>query len=193
MILSIYLAKKFIKAFIISLGTSYSIFFIFSLIGNLGEKFSFSSILFLSVLNSFQIFSYIPSQLFILSICLFIIQLRSKNELIIIKEYIDLNKLFLIIFPFLALFAFIEIKKDHFSKYIENTKINLINSTNLRDTKILISTEEGKKKYTIFNGYDVNQATINQYLSFETQNQKILKGEISTNLNLYQNNLYSND
>ena len=94
---------------------SYSIFFIFSLIGNLGEKFSFKSILYLSTLNSFQIFTYIPSHLFILSFCLFIIHLKSKNELIIIKEYIELKKLFLIIFPILALFIFIEIKKENFS------------------------------------------------------------------------------
>ena len=151
MILPIYLAKKFIKSFVISSGASYSIFFIFSLFGNLGEKFSFNSILYLSALNSFQIFSYIPSQLFILSLCLFIFHLKSKNELIIIKEYFELKKLFLIIFPVLALFTFIEIKKDHFSKYIENIKLNIINSKNLVDTKILITSEEERKKYTIFN------------------------------------------
>ena len=191
MILPIYLTKKFFKALVISAVASYSIFFIFSLIGNLGEKFSFNSILYLSALNSFQIFSYIPSQLFIMSLCLFIIHLKSNNELIIIKEYIELKKLFLIIFPVLALFTFIEIKKDHFSKYIENIKLNLINSKNFVDTKILITSEEDKKKYAIFNGYNVDEAIISQYLSFETQNQKILKGEISSNLNIHGNSLYS--
>ena len=190
MILTIYIAKKFIRAFIISAGASYSIFFIFSLIGYLGEKFSFNSILYLSALNSLQIFSYIPSQLFILSLCLFIYYLKSKNEFIIIKEYIDLKKLFLIIFPILALFIFIEIKKGHFSKYIENIKVNLINSKNLGDTKILITSEEDKKKYTILKGYEVSKEIIIQYLSFETQNQKIIKGEITTNLNLHEDSLY---
>ena len=191
MILPIYLLIKFFKAFVISTGASYSIFYMFSLIGNLGEKISFNSILYISALNSFQIFSYIPSQLFILSFCLFIINLKSKNELIIIKEYIELKKLFLIVFPVMALFIFIEFKKDNFSKYIENIKLNLINSQKLGDTKILISNKEGKKKYTIFNGYDVDKEIINQYLSFETQNQKIIKGEISTNLNFHENSLYS--
>ena len=167
MTLTIYLIKKFFKAFIICGGVSYSIFFIFSLIGNLGEKFSFKSILYLSTLNSFQIFTYIPSHLFILSFCLFIIHLKSKNELIIIKEYIELKKLFLIILPILALFTFIEIKKDTFSKNIEKIKSNLISSKNLGDTKILISEEGNKKKYTIFSGYDEDNATINQYLNFE--------------------------
>ena len=125
MILSIYLIKKFFNALLVCGGISYAIFFIFSLIGNLGEKFSFNSILYLSALNSFQIFTFIPSHLYILSFCLIIMHLKSKNELIIIKEYIELKKLLLIIFPILVLFVFIEIKKDSFSAHIEKMKLNL--------------------------------------------------------------------
>tara|TARA_B100000212_G_C27350377_1_gene523350 strand:+ start:414 stop:1370 length:957 start_codon:yes stop_codon:yes gene_type:complete len=191
MTLTIYLIKKYFKAFIICGGVSYSIFFIFSLIGNLGEKFSFKSILYLSTLNSFQIFTYIPSHLFILSLCLFIIHLKSKNELIIIKEYIELTKLFLIILPILATFTFIEIKKETFSAAIEKIKSDLISSKNLVDTKILISEEGNKKEYTIFSGYDESNTTINQYLKFEILNQTILRGEISSNLKLFENNLFS--
>ena len=191
MTLTIYLIKKFSKAFIICGGVSYSIFFIFSLIGNLGEKFSFKSILYLSTLNSFLIFTYIPSHLFILSFCLFVFHLKSKNELIIIKEYIELRKLFLIIFPILALFTFIEIKKESLTTNIEKIKSNLISSKNLGNTKILISSEGNKKRYTIFSGYDEDNSTINQYLNFEIINQTIFKGEISSNLKLLENNLYS--
>ena len=193
MTLTIYLIKKFFKAFIICGGVSYSIFFIFSLIGNLGEKFSFKSILYLSTLNSFQIFTYIPSHLFILSLCLFIIHLKSKNELIIIKEYIELKNLFLIIFPILVSFTFIEIKKDTFSTTIEKIKSDLISSKNFGDTKILISEEGNKKKYIIFSGYEESNATIDQYLKFEILNRTILRGEISSNLQLFENNLFSND
>ena len=191
MTLTIYLIKKFFKAFIICAGVSYSIFFIFSLIGNLGEKFTFKSILYLSSINSFQIFIYIPSYLFILSFCLFIIYLKSKNELIIIKEYFELKNLFLIIIPILVLFTFIEIKKENFSTQIEKIKSDLISSKNLMATKILISSEGNKKKYTIFSGYDEVNATINQYLNFEIHNQNIYRGEISNNLNLINNNLFS--
>ena len=58
MILALYLIKKFFNALLVCGGISYAIFYIFSLIGNLGEKFSFKSILYLSALNSFQIFSF---------------------------------------------------------------------------------------------------------------------------------------
>ena len=193
MTLTIYLIKKFSKAYIICGGVSYSIFFIFSLIGNLGEKFSFKSILYLSSLNSFQIFTYIPGHLFILSFCLFIFYLKSKNELIIVKEYIELKNLLLIIFPILALFTIVEIKKETFSTNIENIKSNLISSKKLIDTKILISEEGNEKKYTIFSGYDESNATINQYLNFEILNQNILRGEISSNLKLLENDLFSYD
>jgi len=192
MILPIYLSKKFIKAFIICVVLSFSIFFIFSLIGNLGEKLSFKSIFLLSTLNSFQIFTFIPSHLFILSLCLFIFNLKSKNELIIIKEYIELRNLFLLIIPIVAIFVFIEIKKDNFSSNIEKIKSNIKNSKN-EDTKILISSDGSKKNYIILNGYDKDNNIISQYLSFETQNQKIYKGEISTNLDLKQNDLISTD
>ena len=65
-------------------------------------------------------FTYIPSHLFILSFCLFIINLKSNNELIIIKEYAKLETLFLIIFPILLLFIFIDFNKDYALPILKN-------------------------------------------------------------------------
>ena len=193
MILSLYLTRRFLKAFMICSALSYSIFFIFSLMGNLGEKLSFESIFLISNLNAFQIFTYIPSHLFILSLCLFIFNLKSKNELIIIKEYFVLKKLFLIIFPILALFIFVELEKEKISNTIEKIKSNLINSKKIGDKKIFISLDGNTKKYTIFSGYDQDNAIINQYLSFESQKQKVHRGEISTNLYFKESDLFSNE
>ena len=53
-------------------------------------------------------------------------------------------------------------------------KSDLISSKNLGDTKILISEEGNKKKYTIFSGYDEGKATISQYLNFVV----VIKGSI---------------
>ena len=192
MILSLYLTKKFLKAFMICSALSYSIFFIFSLMGNLGEKLSFKSIFLISNLNAFQIFTFIPSHLFILSLCLFVFNLKSKNELIIIKEYFVLKKLFLIIFPILALFIYVEFEKEKISTTIEKIKSNLINSKKIGDKKIFISLDGNTKKYTIFSGYDQDNSFMNQYLSFESQKQKINRGEISTNLYLNGSDLFSN-
>ena len=193
MILLIYLIKKFFNALLVCGGISYSIFFIFSLIGNLGEKLSFISILYLSALNSFQIFTLIPSHLYILSFCLIIMHLKSKNELMIIKEYIELKRLFLIIFPILILFVFVEMKKDSFSKHIEKMKTNLSNSKKFENRKIFISTDGNKSKYSIFSEVDSKNETINQYLEFDVENQKIKRGIVSNSLNIQNNNLFSNN
>lgn len=190
MTLQIYLFNKFIKAIIICLGISFSIFFIFSLLGYLGEKFSFKIILYLSALNSLQIFTYIPSYLYILSFCFFIINLKSKNELIVVKEYTKLTNLFLIILPILFLFTLIDVKKENFSTKIGNIKSKLLNSKNFSDTRVIITKEGNIKKYAIFKGYDGKNKSVNQYLKFEVKNQKISRGELSTDLNLYENNLF---
>ena len=190
MTLQIYLFNKFIKAIIICLGISYSIFFIFSLLGYLGEKFSFKIILYLSALNSLQIFTYIPCYLYILSFCLFIINLKSKNELIVVKEYIKLTNLFLIFLPILFLFTLIDVKKENFSTKIGNIKSKLLNSKNISDTRVIITTEGNIKKYSIFKGYDGKNKSVDQYLNFEVKNQKISRGELSTDINLYENDLF---
>ena len=93
-----YLYKKFIQSFMLCLVSITLIFYVFSLIGNLGEKLSFQSILYLSFLNSLQIISYVPSFIILLSVILLVIFLRSKNELMIIKEYISVNKLVIIFY-----------------------------------------------------------------------------------------------
>jgi len=178
---------------IICIGMSYSIFFIFSLIGNLGEKYSFFLILHISILNSLQIFTYIPSHIFIISFCLFIMNLKNNNELIIVKEFLELNRLFLIISPILFLFIFIESNKNDFSSYIEKVKSNIINTNNINNTKIYISSEGDIKTYDFFIYSDENKITANKFLSYQIFNRSINKGELSTSLYLNDNNLYSRD
>ena len=192
MTLPTYIIKKFLISLVICTVISYSFFFIFSLIGNLGEKLPFKSILYLSALNSFQIFTYIPSHLFILSFCLFITNLKSKNELIIIKEYIELKSLFLIFFPVLTVFIIVEIRKNEFSENIEILKSNLIEPKQQDTTKIFISTSENKKKYIIYSQND-SEVIIDQYLNVEIQDNTIYRGEMSANLNVSNNNLISNE
>ena len=178
---------------IICIGMSYSIFFIFSLIGNLGEKYSFFLILYISILNSLQIFTYIPSHIFIISFCLFIMNLKNNNELIIVKEFLELKRLFLIISPILFLFIFIESNKNDVSSYIEKVKSNIVNSNSINNTKIYISSEGNIKTYDFFNYSDENKFTANKFLSYQILNRSINKGELSTSLYLNDNNLYSRD
>ena len=90
MIITKYLIKKIFYSLWICALISFSIFFIFSLFGNLGENYTFKKVLLLSILNAVQIFTYIPSYLLIISIFLFTKFLKSQNELVVIKEYLKI-------------------------------------------------------------------------------------------------------
>jgi len=61
---------------------SFSIFYIFSLLANLNESYSFSSILYLTLLNTLQIFIYVPSYMMILTLAIFIIFLEQTKNLL---------------------------------------------------------------------------------------------------------------
>ena len=86
------LYQKYILALSISLVSCLFIFFIFSLIGNLNENYLFNVIIKISLLNTLQIISYIPEFIFLISIILLLIFLRSKNEIIIIKSYLSIKR-----------------------------------------------------------------------------------------------------
>ena len=185
-----YFYLKFIQSFIICIFSITLIFYIFSLIGNLGEKLSFESILFLSLLNSIQIISYVPSIILLLTIILVVIILRSKKELMIIKEYISLNKLVIIFLPIVFCSALIEINKNKLSKSIENTKFNLLKSDYYLSSKVIIYQNNDYKSYLILNDIDVlNPKNVGEYQKYEIENDKIVSGEYSNKINLKNNSL----
>ena len=193
MTITVYLFRYFLKVLLICSITSYSVFYIFSLIGNLGEKLSFETILLISGLNALQILTYIPSHLFILSIYLFTLNLNSRNELLIIKEYLELKNILLIMLPILTIFIIIENNKDSFSDYIEKSRTNLITLNNLEDTKIYISNEGNKKSYTVVKQNDENSRIFNQLIKYTVENQSIIEGIYSKDLILVDNDLFSNN
>ena len=67
--------------------------FYFFLIGNLNEDYLFNIIMKISFYNSLQILTYVPAFIFLLSVILFTIFLRSKNEMIILKSYMNIKKI----------------------------------------------------------------------------------------------------
>ena len=95
---------KYILSFSICLISSYVIFFIFSLLGNLNEDYLFNIIVNLSLLNSLQILMYVPSFIFLISVILLTIFLKSKNEIIIIKSYMNLKKMMIFFLPIVFFF-----------------------------------------------------------------------------------------
>ena len=113
------LFNKYILSLSICLVSCIVIFFIFSLLGNLNEDYLFNVIIKISFLNSLQILTFVPAFLFLISVILFTIFLRSKNELIIIKSYMDSKLLMFFILPIVVFFTIIEFNKKglYMAKY----------------------------------------------------------------------------
>ena len=173
---------KYTLSFFICLFSCFVIFFIFSLISNLSEEYVFSIILNLSFLNSFQIVAYVPAFIFLISIILFLILLRSKNEIIIIKSYLNVNKLIIFFLPIMLVFTIFEVNKTHVTNYIEDYKQNLMNVNYQSKIKILIKNFVDHKTITILNNIDLNDLEKSEYRSYNISNKEINLAEFSNKL-----------
>tara|TARA_B100001093_G_scaffold520513_1_gene617331 strand:+ start:963 stop:1919 length:957 start_codon:yes stop_codon:yes gene_type:complete len=191
--ISRYFYKVFFKALIVCLISSIFIFYIFSLLGNLGENLSFTLILYLTFLNSFQILSYVPSFIALMTVILFIILLRSKNELVILREYLSINKIILIILPIVVIFGLVQLNSKMFSDKIEGIKLKLINSDDNIDTKVIINISDNLKKYTILKGVDIKKSTVQEFHKYEINNNKIVGGEYSNKIKIIDGLLVTNN
>ena len=183
---------KYALSFAICLFSSFIVFFIFSLISNLGEDYVFFTILKLSVLNSFQILTYVPLFVFLLSIILFSTFLKSRNEIIIIKSYLNIKKLMIVIIPIVLIFSIFEINKKNIALFLEDNKLNLLQSNNVSKAKILINKVGNKKTYTIFKNLDLNNLENTEYRSYDIDNREINSADFSAEITYSKNTVILN-
>ena len=180
---------KYALSFSICLISCYVIFFIFSLLGNLNEDYFFNKIINLSLLNSIQILTYVPSFIFLITTILFTIFLRSKNEIIIIKSYINIRKFMIFFLPIVIIFATIEVNKEKMAVFLEDSKINLLKHSDKEITKILINVDKKTKTYTVFNNLDIKNIINTEYREYKIFDGKIYLAQFSNNLNILNNTL----
>ena len=180
---------KYALAFSICLISSFVIFFIFSLIGNLNEDYFFSTIINLSLINSFQILLYVPSFIFLLSIILLSIFLKSKNEIIIIKSFLSTNKLMLFFLPIIITFTLIEINKKEIGEILEESKTVLTKNINQPPSKIVISKNKNSKIISVFKNLKINSLDDAEYRIYKIVDAKINLAEFSNNLIVLNNTL----
>ena len=183
---------KYALSFAICLFSSFIVFFIFSLISNLGEDYVFFTILKLSVLNSFQILTYVPLFVFLISIILFSTFLKSRNEIIIIKSYLNIKKLMIVIIPIVLIFSIFEINKKNMALFLEDNKLNLLQSNNVSKAKILINKVGNKKTYTIFKNLDLNNLENTEYRSYNIDNREINSADYSAEITYSKNTVILN-
>ncbi len=180
---------KYIVSLSICLGLSSIIFFIFSLLGNLDEEYFFNVIIKISFFNSLQILTFVPAFIFLISVILFIIFLRSKNEMIIIKSYINIKLLAVFFLPIVIFFTILELNKKNLSSIVEDVKKNLINQGTLINTKIIINKNNDSKSYIVLKNINPNDTSKAEYRSFDIYKKKIQIAEFSDNLFFSNNTL----
>ncbi len=186
------LYTKYILSLSICLVSSSVIFFIFSLLGNLNEQYLFNVILKISFYNSLQILTYVPAFIFLLSVILFIIFLRSKNEIIIVKSYMNFKMLTKFFLPIVVIFAILELNKKNLSLQLEEIKQNLIKEVSSVNTKIIINYRNDLKSYIILNNINSNDTSNAEYRSFDIYDDKIKIAQFSDNLIFSNNTLIAN-
>ena len=188
-----YFYKKIFFSLTISIISSSVVFYVFSLLGNLGEKSSFVSILIVSFLNTLQILTYIPSFIILLSLILLIILLRSKNELMIFKEYLSLKRIFILFLPITLIFSLIEVNKSAGQEKIENIKSDFLNSDTLYNTKVIISERDNFKSYIILKGLDIANSKVKEFQRYEILNDKFQVAEYSNQIKIADNSIITNN
>ena len=164
------LYRKYILSLVICVISTLTIFFIFSLIGNLNENYTFLVILKISILNSLQILSYVPAFIYLLSIILLSIFLRSKNEITVIKSYFSYRLLTIFILPIVFIFTFFEVSKSQLNLLIEDYKIQSINEDNQSRVKIFIKEDGNIKNYIVLKNFGQNDGSIPEYRSYYIYN-----------------------
>ena len=182
-----FLYLKYALSLLVCLFSSFVVFFIFSLISNLSEDYSFNIILVLSSLNSLQILTYVSAFIFLISLILFSIFLRSRNEIIIIKSYLQINKYIIFFLPIVLLFSIFEINKKNIVTYLEDNKTNLVQIGDKLKSKILINDFDNRKNITILKNVYLNNLKEAEYRSYNILNKEIKMAEFSNEL------IYSND
>lgn len=184
---------KYILSVTICLISSCVIFFIFSLLGNLNENYFFKTIINLSLLNSFQILMYLPCFIFLISVVLLTIFLRSKNEMIIIKSYVNIKMLMLFFMPLAFFFTILELNKNDFVTFFENSKNNLIKQKDKNLPRIIINEENGYKDIFVLNNIDHENVEGSELRYYRIFDQKIKVAQFSNNLRILNNNLIANN
>jgi len=178
---------KYALSLLICLLSSFVVFFIFSLISNLIKDYSFNIIVILSALNSLQILTYVSAFIFLISLILFSTFLRSRNEIIIIKIYLQINKYIMFFLPIVLLFSIFEINKKDIVTFLEDNKTNLVQVGNKLKFKILINEFDNRKNITILKNVDLNNFEEAEYRSYNILNKEIKMAEFSNEL------FFSND
>lgn len=171
--LNSYILKKFFLGISISVFTCLTIFFLFSIIGSLGENLNFYQIVVISFINSLQLIFLIPTYILLFSIYVFWYLINIKNEIIVIKQYFSKPKVLFVLIFFTLSFAMVEVKKDVFVNKLEKAKIAILDKAKNFDFKLIVLKDHDNEKYYLFKDINFENNFIEQFNYYEIENYEI--------------------
>lgn len=185
-----YLIKKYLIAISITIPIILLVFFVFSLIGNLDDSYEFKNILIFSILSTIQIISYIPLIIFFLITLTFFINLKTRNELIIILHYVSIKKITVLFLFIILFFSFLELKNDSLIKHIELVKYRIIDETTNHESNIIVNYENTEREYILIKKKNDEVESLNL---FNIKNNKVNHSIFSKSLILDKSSIITND
>lgn len=192
MIINYFILKKIFFSIVITLLVILSVFFIFSLLGNLGENHSFQKILYFSLLSTIQIFFQIPILVMFVLFSIFYIEAKNNNELTILMHYISIKKFYILFLVIIILFTFIEINKKTIIDKIEDIKSNSVNDTsNL--TKLIVYQTNNITEYILLKYNDDEIYNPNEISIFNLNKKNLISAIYSNNILYKDNSFFLND
>lgn len=181
MLINKYIIIKFIKSYLICLMLFFICFYIFSILNYLDDNLDINKLIILSLLSTLQIFFFIPEFIFFFSILLFWINLKSKLELFIVRQYISLISVIKYFLPILLLYSFLIFFKSSFSQFLGEEISRISQNNYLQKIKLFIDRDNNNENiYYLFKNVDTEKNQIETYNTFITKNNNIYYADYSS-------------
>ena len=156
-------------------------FYIFSILNYLDDNLDINKLIILSLLSTLQIFFFIPEFIFFFSILLFWINLKSKLELFIVRQYISLISVIKYFLPILLLYSFLIFFKSSFSQFLGEEISRISQNNYLQKIKLFIDRDNNNENiYYLFKNVDTEKNQIETYNTFITKNNNIYYADYSS-------------
>ena len=98
----------------------------------------------------------------------------------------------IVIIPIVLIFSIFEINKKNMALFLEDNKLNLLQSNNVSKAKIVINKVGNKKTYTIFKNLDLNNLENTEYRSYNIDNREINSADYSAEITYSKNTVILN-
>lgn len=172
-----FLLKEITFSFVLSIMIISSVLYIFSIIELLNGTYTFSKILILGLINTFELLITIPTIIYLMSIILFWNNTKKTNELIIIRHYLSLKRIIIIFSIFIIIFTLLEINKSNLNNKITELKEEFFKKSNQDNyqQKTFYKFNDNRLTITRIDGLNISNSNIDEVSVYEFKNNNFFR------------------